>query len=150
MPYVVSGAKRDVSRRLVARPEAAAEARRELLALALPEVTREDLALIVTELVTNSVLHAGLSAADHVELQLTNRIGSVRLAVHDGGPGFTSLPPPPLDSIVPGGRGLVIVAALSDSWGIECDQGGCTVWSELAVEEPLAADGALGVGAVAR
>jgi anti-sigma regulatory factor (Ser/Thr protein kinase) len=136
--HVVPGARRDVSRRLVARPEAAAEARREMLALALPEATREDLALIVTELVTNSVLHAGLSATDHVELDLTNAVGSVRLAVHDPGPGFMSPSPPPMDSFVPGGRGLVIVAALSDSWGIECDERGCTVWSQLPVAEPPA------------
>jgi anti-sigma regulatory factor (Ser/Thr protein kinase) len=147
--HVVPGAKHDVSRSLVARPEAAAEARRVLLALALPEATREDLALIVTELVTNAVLHAGLSGADRVEVSLTNGAGSVRLEVHDPGPGFKCPSPPSLDSIVAGGRGLVIVAALSDSWGIDCGDGGCTVWCRVPVDEPVAAVGelALAVGA---
>jgi anti-sigma regulatory factor (Ser/Thr protein kinase) len=133
--HVVPGSRHDVSRSLIARPEAAAEVRRALLPLALPEVTREDLALIATELVTNSVLHAGLSTDDHVDVSLTNGTGTVRLAVHDPGHGFTSPSPGARDPHGPGGRGLVIVAALSDSWGIDCDGAGCTVWCQVPVEE---------------
>jgi hypothetical protein len=91
------------------------------------------------------VLHAGLSVADHVDVNLTNGTGSVRLAVHDRGPGFKRPSPPSMDSIVAGGRGLVIVAALSDSWGIDCGDGGCTVWCSVPVEQPVAAAGEFAV-----
>jgi anti-sigma regulatory factor (Ser/Thr protein kinase) len=74
------------------RPEAAAEARRALVGLALPKITREDLALLVSELVTNAVRHAGLSPRAPIEVRVKNGSGGVRLAVHDPGPGFTFRP----------------------------------------------------------
>jgi anti-sigma regulatory factor (Ser/Thr protein kinase) len=134
--FVTPGSKHDVNRTFRARPQAAAEARRTLAGLALPECTRNDLALLVSELVTNSVRHAGLSAADPVRVELTNGAGSVRLAVHDGGDGF-SPSSGPVDPLAVGGQGLAIVASLSETWGVECDRDGCTVWCEVAVpEEP--------------
>jgi anti-sigma regulatory factor (Ser/Thr protein kinase) len=138
--YLVPGAKHDVSRILLARPEAAAQARRTLVGLALPESTREALTLIVSELVGNAVRHAGLSASDPIRVQLTNGATTVRLAVHDGGPGFTSSPSPrPDDALATAGRGLLIVAALSESWGVEREPDGCTVWCEIAAgEQPVA------------
>src|SRR5206468_3064086 len=80
---------------------------------------------------TNSVLHAGLSADDTLALQVDNGGDHVRLAVHDGGPGFAS-PVANADPLVVGGNGLVITALLSDSWGVECDENGCTVWCDIA------------------
>jgi anti-sigma regulatory factor (Ser/Thr protein kinase) len=136
--YVTPGSKHDVSRTFAARPEAAAEARRTLVGLALPECTRSDLALLVTELVTNSVRHAGLSAADPVRVEVTNGSGRLRLAVHDGGDGFFPSPGP-VDPLAGGGQGLAIVASVSDTWGVECDRDGCTVWCEVAVPEDPAA-----------
>jgi anti-sigma regulatory factor (Ser/Thr protein kinase) len=139
--YVEPGEKHDVSCTLRARPQAAAEARHALVGLTLPKVTRENLALLVSELVTNSVLHAGLSPHAPIGVQVSNGSASVRLAVHDGGQGFPfpaqGAPGVPL---VSGGRGLAIVAALSDTWGIDSSPDGCTVWCQLDVEEqPTAA-----------
>jgi anti-sigma regulatory factor (Ser/Thr protein kinase) len=133
--HVVPGAKHDIRRSLLARPEAAAKARRELVGLAFPEVTREQLALLVTELVSNSVLHSGITEADLVEVELTNWPGKVRLEVHDGGCGFVPGAPDAEDALEPGGRGLMIVAALSESWGVDRDPDGFTVWCEVAVGE---------------
>jgi anti-sigma regulatory factor (Ser/Thr protein kinase) len=133
--YLVAGATYDVSRTLVARPEAAADARRLLVGLALPELTRENLALLVTELVTNAVQHAGLAASDPVRVRVNNRPGGVRLAVHDGGTGFTLAALDDHDPLLAGGRGLSIVAALSDAWGVDCGPSGCTVWCDVDVEE---------------
>jgi anti-sigma regulatory factor (Ser/Thr protein kinase) len=134
--YVVPGAKHNVSCVVLARPEAAGEARRALVTLPFPEVTREDLALLVSELVTNSVRHAGLSARDAIGVSLVNGAGRARLAVRDGGDGFT----PSLSAWngpdVAGGRGLGIVDALSEAWGVKCDPEGCTVWCEVAVDDP--------------
>jgi two-component sensor histidine kinase len=138
---VVPGATGDVSRHLLPRPEAAAAARRALVGLALPTVTRENLALLVTELVANSVRHAELRADDFIHVGLTAGSDTVRLSVHDGGHGFVSEPPDRSDPLTPGGRGLVIVDALSETWGVDSDAQGCTVWCELAVEErPPAAE----------
>jgi hypothetical protein len=89
-------------------------------------------------------------------VELTNGSGTVRLAVHDGGDGF-SPSVGPLDPPAVGGQGLAIVAALAETWGVERHRGGCTVWCELSVpEEPAAtldreADAAPGypLGAVA-
>lgn len=141
---LVAGARHDLSFTLLARPAAAAHARRALIRVALPEVTRDDLALLVTELVTNSVVHAGLSPADCIDVELTNGTGTVRLAVHDRGPGFAPGPaeasePLGANPLVPNGRGLVILAALSSRWGVDRDADGCTVWCEVAVKDGLAA-----------
>ena len=130
---VVPGADHSVNRTLRAQPQAAGEARRALGGLALSEPTRETLALIASELVTNSILHAGLTAEDTLDLHVDNGGPQVRLAVHDGGRGFTP-PGPNADPPTFGGRGLVIAAALSDSWGVDCDDNGCTVWCDIGTE----------------
>jgi anti-sigma regulatory factor (Ser/Thr protein kinase) len=138
---VVPGATHNLSRTLRAQPQAAGEARRAVVALALPEPTRETLSLVVSELVANSVLHAGLTAEDSVDLHVDNGGPQVRVTVHDRGPGFTP-PEPNADPLNVGGQGLVITAALSDSWGVDCDEHGCTVWCDIASEnEPAAAIG---------
>ena len=132
--HVEAGEKHDISCTLRALPSAAAEARRALVGLALPKGTRQDLALIVSELVTNSVLHAGLSPQAPIEVQVNNGPDSVRLRVHDPGPGFTPRRARSANaSLVAGGRGLPIVASLSETWGVD-STAGCTVWCQLAVE----------------
>jgi anti-sigma regulatory factor (Ser/Thr protein kinase) len=129
---------RAVTRVLAAHPAAAAEARRAALQLRLPQRVRETLELLVSELVTNSVRHAGLPEGAPLNVDITQAAGHVRLAVRDGGPGFDPAQlrdPGPLD---PGGRGLAIVAALSAAWGVERDADGCTVWCEVVTEAPAA------------
>ena len=111
--FVVPGPQHNLSRALLARPQAPAEARRAVVALALPGATRETLALVVSELVTNSILHAGLTADDTIDLHVNNGGPRVRVTVHDRGPGFTA-PVPNADPLNVGGQGLVILAALSD------------------------------------
>ena len=123
----------DVSCTLLARPEAAAEARRALIGLALPETARESLALLVSELVNNAVLHGGLSVRDRIQVELINGTDSVRLTVNDAGRGFPCATPESGLPLVAGGRGLVIVDALSETWGVDSDPDGCTVWCEVAV-----------------
>jgi anti-sigma regulatory factor (Ser/Thr protein kinase) len=138
---VMPGAKHNLSRTLRAQPQAAAEARRAVVTLPLSEPTREALSLVVSELVTNSVLHAGLTADDSVDLHVDNGGPQVHVAVHDRGPGFTP-PAPNADPLIIGGQGLVITDALSDSWGVDCDEDGCTVWCDIATKnEPAAAIG---------
>jgi len=124
-----------LQRTLPARPASAPEARRALDALGLPEDARAKLALLVSELVTNAVRHAGIAAHDPValdasiDLLLTHDEGEMRLAVRDRGPGFT--PPRKPRARMHGGLGLVVIDALSKAWGVESNGHGCTVWCTL-------------------
>jgi anti-sigma regulatory factor (Ser/Thr protein kinase) len=133
--HLVPGLAPDVSRTLAVRPEAAAEARRVVARLPLPETTRDALMLLVSELVTNSFLHAGLSSDAAIQLHLTTSAGQVRVAVHDTGPGFMPQAKPNGNGRARGGFGFTIVAALSEAWGVACDADGCTVWCAVAVAE---------------
>jgi len=132
--YVIPGARHNVSRVLFARPEAPGQARRALVGLPFDAVTREDLALLMSELVTNALRHAGLSREDRIGVSLVNGAGRVRLAVHDGGPGFKPGPSNGTDEATAGGRGLQLVDALSNAWGVRSAADGCTVWCEVPVD----------------
>jgi hypothetical protein len=68
-------------------------------------------------------------------VRINNKAGSVRLTVHDGGHGFPFPSYQPDAPLVAGGQGLAIVAALSETWGVDSNADGCTVWCELAVEQ---------------
>ena len=87
--------------------------------------------LLVSELVTNSVIHAGTDIA----LTLYSEGPQVRFEVRDGSTH------PPVDFNVPpsspNGRGVRIVAAMSDDWGVERVPGdGKAVWFTLKLPEP--------------
>ena len=82
--------------------------------------------LIVSELVTNAVLHAGTDLWVSVA-----RSGSrLRLAVHDNN---DLLPTPRVpDPTHVSGRGMLLVAAVSQSWGaVRTTTGGKVVWAVL-------------------
>jgi anti-sigma regulatory factor (Ser/Thr protein kinase) len=89
-----------------------------------------DVVLVISELVTNSVRHAGLDASDPVQLSVNVDGDTVRVAVRDMGPGFKP-PPAPDDPGHVGGWGLVLVEQLADRWGVESDGDANVVWCEL-------------------
>ena len=89
-----------------------------------------DVVLLVSELVTNSVRHAGLDASQPLQLSVAADGDLVRLAVRDPGPGFRP-PAPPTDPGHVGGWGLVLVDQLAEKWGVEHDEGTTVVWAEL-------------------
>src|SRR5947209_20062178 len=76
--------------KLAPKAETILEARHALDRLAglLPPAKLEDVRLVVSELVTNSVLHAGLSPDDRISLSVVVSAGSVRGKVCDPGLGF--------------------------------------------------------------
>jgi anti-sigma regulatory factor (Ser/Thr protein kinase) len=85
-----------------------------------------DAELVVTELVTNAIVHAETGC--EVTIQLT--ADGIRIAVADGD--STNRPQPqPFDLEREGGRGLLIVSALAAAWGIAPGRGGKTVWADL-------------------
>jgi CheY-like chemotaxis protein len=116
-----------LSVRLPADPVAARTAR-GLLRDALSSLDRELLSsieLLVSELVTNAVLHASSAARLDVHV---NR-GSIRVEVFDDD---TTLPAPrEADAWATGGRGLQLVDRIASRWGSEAKQGGKVVWFEM-------------------
>ena len=89
-----------------------------------------DVVLVISELVTNSVRHAGIDASEPVQLSVNVDGDTVRVAVRDLGPGFEP-PPAPSDPAHVGGWGLVLVDQLAERWGVEHDGEANVVWCEL-------------------
>ncbi len=82
--------------------------------------------LMVSELVTNAVLHGHCFEST---VTVTDSAGAVKIAVTDPEPS----PPRVADAgpLVPGGQGMHIVDSLSERWGVEpCPDGKC-VWFEV-------------------
>jgi serine/threonine-protein kinase RsbW len=91
-----------------------------------------DVRLLVTELVSNSVRHAGLEESDEIELRLDLDEARLRVEVRDPGSGF-ELSPRVRERNAEGGRGLQIVAAIAHRWGLETTPGSI-VWFEIDLE----------------
>src|SRR3954467_14663474 len=111
-------------------PRAAREALSEAMA-GLPETTRSDAALLVSELVSNSVVHSPGSA--QVEVFVVVDAGIVRVEVSDDSPtiarrGTTSRS----DHGFGLGLGLGLVDTLASRWGAELRDGKNVTWFELA------------------
>ena len=87
-----------------------------------------DVRLLVSELVTNSVQHAQVSADDSIVLLVSITDTAVRVEVRDQGPGFQAPAAPPPDD-ADKGWGLFLVEQLADAWGVS--EGGKGVWFEI-------------------
>ena len=110
---------------------AAGRARAELDRLG-QEVGRhllEDVRLLVSELVTNSLRHAGLGPRDSIRLRVTATRETVRVEVTDGGPGFRPGQPAP-NLYHTSGWGLYLVDQLSDRWSVDVGEA-TMVWFEI-------------------
>jgi anti-sigma regulatory factor (Ser/Thr protein kinase) len=109
---------------------AARRAVREALGGELPERQLEDVQLLVSELATNSVRHAGCD--EHTEISMMARVDDkrIRLRVCDGGDGFEEARAPEPHAARAGGYGLVLVDRLADRWGVQHNGGFC-VWFEV-------------------
>ncbi len=89
----------------------------------------DDALLVVSELVTNAVVHAQSTS----ELRLTPGQGVLRIEVSDDGP---AAPDPQLaGEDDEHGRGLLLISVLSAAWGTEASpSGGKVVWADLRIE----------------
>ena len=113
-------------------PEPASATRARLLAREQLEPRFEGdaldtIALLVTELVTNAILHARTP----LQLTLESRPAHVRICVAD-----ESTEQPAVQNYDAGavtGRGLALVEQLATSWGVETTTMGKVVWCEVAI-----------------
>jgi serine phosphatase RsbU (regulator of sigma subunit)/anti-sigma regulatory factor (Ser/Thr protein kinase) len=95
----------------------------------LERVLFANVALLVSELVTNSVRHAQTPASASIELQATVFADRVRVEVCDRGPGFEPMWRTASQTRA-SGWGLYLVDQLSDRWGVS-RTGGTSVWLEI-------------------
>jgi anti-sigma regulatory factor (Ser/Thr protein kinase) len=120
----------DASARFRAGPDAPFAARRFVAGLLAcrpfaGRVAADDVQLVISELATNAVIHAGtpfsvsLSSDGSVMRISVSDWSALRPVMRDGSPGAIS------------GRGLRLVAAVADAWGVEPGPEGKTVWAEL-------------------
>jgi hypothetical protein len=97
-----------------------------------PTELREAVSVMVSELSTNALLHASGGfevAVDRSDLTLC-------VSVSDRGDGEPVLQAPTFSE--PHGRGLRIVAALSDEWGISATSDGKAVWFRISLQDATA------------
>jgi PAS domain S-box-containing protein len=118
--------------RLDPHPSCVAQARRHVRDL-LRDTGREDLdetaALLVSEVVTNALLHAG------TEMSLAARVDATGLHV-EVGDGSPHLPSRRRYATTAGtGRGLLMLESLVDDWGVTRTPTGKTVWFQLSTGE---------------
>jgi anti-sigma regulatory factor (Ser/Thr protein kinase) len=131
-----------LTRRFSACPSAAAAAREAIHSIAVdlgPSAT-ETARLLVTELVSNALRHAGLGPNASIALKAFLSRSTALFHVRDDGLGFEppTLPPEPnghgepddYADLLPDGRGLLLVDRLSESWGVTRTPG-ATVWFEI-------------------
>lgn len=85
----------------------------------------ESATLLVSELTTNAVIHARTP----LRLSIRRSSGVVRVEVRDDDPTPPrAISPDPLEA---GGRGIQMVEAVADKWGVNRNERGKTVWFEL-------------------
>lgn len=98
-------------------------ARAAVQALTLDDEEKERAVLVVSELTTNAIVHAG----GVVYLQIVRDGNHVRIEVADASP----TPAGPVKVNLTSGRGLQMVEALAKNWGYELRSWGKVVWAEL-------------------
>lgn len=119
---------------LTARPESAGQARRFAHACLLDwqlDRLADDVDLVVSELVTNALLHARIEGRGSapIRLEVLRDLDFLLCRVTDG-----SLAPPaqePAGDTAENGRGLLLVDILSAQWGWFSGPAGKAVWARF-------------------
>ncbi|WP_280852131.1 MULTISPECIES: ATP-binding protein [unclassified Streptomyces] len=127
-----SVARRRFRFELAAHPGSPAQARRltraRLTHWSVCEDTCDSAALVVSELVTNAIVH---TASSRVVCELHDNDDLVRIAVRDEGCAPGEPHPSPQRGEEEHGRGLLLVDSLCHAWGAHEHGPGLLVWAEL-------------------
>jgi anti-sigma regulatory factor (Ser/Thr protein kinase) len=100
----------------------------------LAETGATDVGLIVSELVTNSVLHANVGPDQTLTVECTALPDRLRITVTDPGSRVEPHLRAP-DHHARGGYGLMIVETLCSAWGVVRNSAGATsVWCDLPLD----------------
>jgi anti-sigma regulatory factor (Ser/Thr protein kinase) len=100
----------------------------------VPAAVRDEVLLLVSELVTNALRHAGMGSDQLLRVELRRWSGLVRLAVVDEGNGFTP-DPEHFGRDESGGWGLFLVDRIADRWGVVPEAAGTRVWFEIKLDK---------------
>ena len=117
-------------------PESAAlirhHLRDELTRRGVPSDALDMIVLVASELVGNAVRHTGVSASGLIDVDWELDPNGITVCVSDTSPKLP-LPrqPEPHET---SGRGLAIVAAVADDWGVDTGPGGKQVWAHVGFE----------------
>jgi anti-sigma regulatory factor (Ser/Thr protein kinase) len=95
----------------------------------IPPALQDDVRLLVSELVANSVLHAGVGPDDSLTLVLSVSEERLRIEVHEPDHDFRPSFPAQRESSG-SGNGLLIVERVADRWGITREATTC-IWFEI-------------------
>ncbi len=116
-------------------PASVALARRalsdELKAAGIYDHAVRDAVLVISELLSNAILHAYPLPGERLQVAWAVDGVSVEVAVSDGGSATVPHAGHPSPSSI-SGRGLSIVEHLCQTWGVRTDEVGLTVWAVLA------------------
>ncbi|WP_079023301.1 ATP-binding protein [Streptomyces odonnellii] len=105
-------------------------------------VLEDSAVLILSELLSNAGLHARVTPEQVIETRYFRSSGALRIEVHDGSPERPQ--PRAAGPDASDGRGLLLVDALADAWGVAERTGpGKVVWASLSVPlvRPVEKDG---------
>jgi anti-sigma regulatory factor (Ser/Thr protein kinase) len=138
-PSDESESRESVELRIRAKPENLGRIRRALVGMKLPDQVIREGTLLTSELVTNSIRHAGLGPEDYIDVAATWSGTVLRVIVRDSG---SEGPPPEIEAgsirPSPGGQsgwGLYLVDKLATRWGTNLE-GLAGFWFELEYPRP--------------
>jgi anti-sigma regulatory factor (Ser/Thr protein kinase) len=122
-----------LTRSLAATTAAPGEARRAAAGAvrAFEEQLVDDVRLVVSELVSNIVVHSGIPAGSSIEMRVMRGPTVLRVELHYAGRTFTPSAVPAAVT-AEAGRGLYIVDRVTDRWGIDPKEG-LVAWAEWDV-----------------
>jgi anti-sigma regulatory factor (Ser/Thr protein kinase) len=129
--------QRSISMRIPGGNDAPTRARRSVHAQLeghIRAARAADAALLVSELVTNSVVHAHVGAGRALTVDVTRLDDRVRIAVIDPGSRLRPRMRPP-DRETGYGLGLSLVDELCETWGVWQDLGPTCVWCEILLDQ---------------